>query len=848
MVSQATEVAARSQGRALPADMRASMQQSFGDRDLSGVRIHEDGAAGRASEMLNARAFTQGQDIYFGQGEKAGGDTKLLAHELAHTLQNRTGAGAGGPQAKGRTEHSVTTPGQGSEIAAERAAETVTSGGVVKDVGSPSPGVARDAMGDLNQTLGGNWLGSVDGAQALERFRALSEAERGRVVTDDAFDAQMRRLSNALDGRQLTELFALVPRNVCDLRWKVYWIVESGKGSSFSAEQWRWTLAYSSPEEWTSLRAYDAGYRLLFRHAPADLIPHWDLLDGLHRGLWTGAADAVRNAVNSLNPDQRTRVLGDAPRLASIIRASGNAQDAYRTLTYLNATIRQTCEALDTAGHLASLTRGDWSAMFGTAQRAEVDAFVAGNAAVWARVVAACPADVISQARASTQRVDDGTGTGTTVANINQQLADPVQLQALLTSMGSVGFLGLCNTAGASPAANYALVKGANKVADVVNGLPRGARMGERTCQHLRTWFFAETASVPLASAMLSARFNFTTGGTGSYTHASLGPWDIAGLHQCWPVLERLPPAHVEGNDRLMHMLRNPTGGDGAAYYGNLINDPNRQSGDVVMGYSNVNAQRTDAGFGPGVFSANGRGPGTAQVPINIFNATMRHEIGHAVDRQLNLMQGGWMTQDSAGNWIKYSSYVEMVDAIIAAGGGLTNPDGTPRHGYPAADVGQYRQAMINALANGTTFQAALTALKPTAVAAPDAGPIAAVFQTARWTGGGSGPWYNPGNWKPQGGRCFQRAYGDAGSLYSFKDNVRTSRGVTQYQWRAPGEWFAEIYQVYYAEQEQGGNRPVGGILRSRDASAAELMTNVVDRGHSPQAMRDGTTRRAPGT
>ncbi len=846
LVSQAMDTAGKSSGRALPADLRASMQQSFGDQDLGGVRVHENGAAGQAANMLNARAFTQGQDIYFGAGERAGSDQKLLAHELAHTIQNRNGGGSG-PQAMGRTAYSVTTPGQSSEVAAQRAAETVVSGGIAGDVGRPSAGIARDAMGDLNQTLQGNWLGNVDGAQALERVRALSNEERGRLVRSNELDAQMRRLSRALDGRQMTEFFSLVPREMCDLRWKIYWIDAGGKASSFSPEQWRWVIAYSTPEEWTALRAYETGYRLLLRHAPADLIPHWDLLEGLHLGLWTGDAAAVRNAVNSLNPDQRTRVLGDVPRLASIIRASGNAQEAYRTLTYLNATIQQTCEALDAAGHLRSLERSDWAAMFGTALRTEVDAFTAGNPNVWARVVAACPADVISQARGATQRVDDGTGTGTTVANINQQLADPIQLQALLTSMGPVGFLGLCNTAGASPAANYALVKGANKVLDVVNGLPRGARMGERTCQHLRAWFFAETASVPLASAMLSARFNFTVGGTGSYSHASVGPWDMAGLHQIWPVLERLPPAQVEGNDRLLHMLRNPSGDDGGAYYGSLIDDPNRESGDVVMGYSNVNATRTDAAFGVGVYSAGGRGAGSAEVPMNVFNATMRHEIGHAVDRQLNLMKGGWMAQESAGAWQQHASYSAMADAIIEAGGGLTNADGTPKHGYAAADVGQYRQAMINALSGTIDFQAALSALKPTAAPAPDAGPISAVFQTTRWTGGGSGPWYNTGNYRPQAGRCFQRAYSDASSLYSFKNDIRVSHGVTEYQWRAPGEWFAEVYQVYYAEQEQGGNLPVGGLLRSRDPTAAEMMTNVVDRGNSPQAMRGGT-QRAPGT
>jgi hypothetical protein len=147
-------------------------------------------------------------------------------------------------------------------------------------------------------------------------------------------------------------------------------------------------------------------------------------------------------------------------------------------------------------------------------------------------------------------------------------------------------------------------------------------------------------------------------------------------------------------------------------------------------------------------------------------------------------------------------------------------------------------------------FQTALVAIKPDAtVPPPDAGPIAALYQANRFTGNGNGPWYNPSNWRTQNGRNFQKAYPtDPASLYSFKESIRASRGVTQYQWRAPGEWFAEVYQVYYAEQEQGPDVPVGGILRSRDQRAAEMMSTIVDRGHSPQEMRDGTTRSAPGT
>ena len=58
---------------------------SFGN-----VKIHTDPAAEQAAAALRARAFTQGNDIFFGRGEYEPGTQRgqfLLAHELAHVGQ-----------------------------------------------------------------------------------------------------------------------------------------------------------------------------------------------------------------------------------------------------------------------------------------------------------------------------------------------------------------------------------------------------------------------------------------------------------------------------------------------------------------------------------------------------------------------------------------------------------------------------------------------------------------------------------------------------------------------------------------------------------------------------------------
>jgi hypothetical protein len=76
--------ASRGRGQPLPEGLRQQMESGFG-ADFSGVRVHQDGAADALSRSLNAKAFTTGSDIFFSSGAK--GDNRILAHELAHTVQ-----------------------------------------------------------------------------------------------------------------------------------------------------------------------------------------------------------------------------------------------------------------------------------------------------------------------------------------------------------------------------------------------------------------------------------------------------------------------------------------------------------------------------------------------------------------------------------------------------------------------------------------------------------------------------------------------------------------------------------------------------------------------------------------
>ncbi len=79
----------RSPGQPLDSSTRAFFEPRFG-HDFSRVRVHADEGADQSARSLNALAYTVGSDLVFRPREFAPhSDTgrRLLAHELAHTIQ-----------------------------------------------------------------------------------------------------------------------------------------------------------------------------------------------------------------------------------------------------------------------------------------------------------------------------------------------------------------------------------------------------------------------------------------------------------------------------------------------------------------------------------------------------------------------------------------------------------------------------------------------------------------------------------------------------------------------------------------------------------------------------------------
>lgn len=89
-------------GQRLDTTSRAFMESRFG-HDFGRVRIHTDDTAATSAKEIGALAYTYGADVVFGAGQYApqtvaGG--QLLAHELAHVVQQGEGGHGGALQLK----------------------------------------------------------------------------------------------------------------------------------------------------------------------------------------------------------------------------------------------------------------------------------------------------------------------------------------------------------------------------------------------------------------------------------------------------------------------------------------------------------------------------------------------------------------------------------------------------------------------------------------------------------------------------------------------------------------------------------------------------------------------------
>lgn len=143
------EAALAGSARSLDPQTRRSMETAFRS-NFGDVRVHTGSAAGAAARGRRAAAYTLGRDIVFAPGRYApetGPGRRLLAHELAHVLQQRRGDG----DSERRSESGSAGP---LEQQAGRAAQEAAAGQVVQTALSPAPAaVQRSPEGEEEPKL-----------------------------------------------------------------------------------------------------------------------------------------------------------------------------------------------------------------------------------------------------------------------------------------------------------------------------------------------------------------------------------------------------------------------------------------------------------------------------------------------------------------------------------------------------------------------------------------------------------------------------------------------------------------------------------------------------------------------
>lgn len=204
----AVDAAASSTGSALPAPIQRKFESSLG-ADLSSVRVHTGSESQNAAAAVGAQAYTVGQDIHFGAGKfdpTSNGGQHLLAHEVAHTVQQSGGASAR------QNKLEVSSPHDSAEHEADRAADAMIVGSPFQVTGG-SAGAARKIHREPSTTVNdGNYqtlMGDGEGREA--------EAKKENAVNKKEGTMSYLNASNSAERGRAKQLLALVDQGIAEL-------------------------------------------------------------------------------------------------------------------------------------------------------------------------------------------------------------------------------------------------------------------------------------------------------------------------------------------------------------------------------------------------------------------------------------------------------------------------------------------------------------------------------------------------------------------------------------------------------------------------------------------------------
>jgi hypothetical protein len=324
--------------------------------------------------------------------------------------------------------------------------------------------------------------------------------------------------------------------------------------------------------------------------------------------------------------------------------------------------------------------------------------------------------------------------------------------------------------------------------------------------QSQRLWYYLlATTDVAEGVSLFKARFGV------DLTVDNGATWDIESIKRTWLICDRTPGADVSATVRI---IREGTTGEASGWAGDGLGQIGMTWGTNQIGATEVGAYTNDDDTMRG---------------LNIFDAALRHEIGHNVGLSTGLDQAGGPVYAQFG-WDKHASvagFRTVLNAFLGA-------HDLPLDFIAAAQRDATRTGIINALANchntynAARFETAVNAYGTT------------IGQAGLWAQISGSPFITYllgratiGAWNTQsdlGGRSYHVSYATEGFVSA--PTARYSNLVSRYAMRSPEEWFAEVYATFYADADRPDG-VLGALLEGRDAAAAEMMRTRVHGRHS---------------
>ncbi len=256
------------------------------------------------------------------------------------------------------------------------------------------------------------------------------------------------------------------------------------------------------------------------------------------------------------------------------------------------------------------------------------------------------------------------------------------------------------------------------------------------------------------------------------------GTWDFAATSHAYLAFQRVPRTHLANIKTLLAT-------EGAPFWRSPDTVAlNKNYKPTSYGEKDKDVRGMERGeVGKGVLMK--RSEYSARMKkSNLWDVMALHEIGHAVDERKGIMDT-YGAMEANGGWQSYDSAAEVAAAIVAKAGA-------------AAD-----EADVKRVVAGTTLATIATERRV------KESKLGAHFRMAARCSKVNGAWAETRSSmadlaKSHGGHVFHQSY--AGRFTSFALSAKDA-GVSHYQFRADGEWFAELYAFEFSGKLDGHPR-----------------------------------------